>query len=180
MVAETKIKVSGTWQLITQPEVRVSGTWREVQEIEVKVSGTWRTVFEIEQGLVTVSGEIITNADFGTVLAGVRFNLSGIVERNIDGNRNQIDSSTDWIIPNSSSSGPREFHIRALQNATSGSGTRVGTLNVWELLTSSREWTIQKSDSGIATWDLDIEISDDGGSTTLDTALYELTAQNLA
>jgi hypothetical protein len=130
--------------------------------------------------VVTVSGQAVSNTDGpGPVAAQIRFTSTGIVQRGLGGSYAQVDSATDWIIPNSASAGPGAYHIRATLNAQTGSGTRTGTLGSWLALTSTRTWELSKPTAGIATWDLDIEISDDGGSTTLDTGLYELTVEVL-
>lgn len=124
---------------------------------------------------VTVSGEVIAGSDAPTSIAGVRFNAGGTVEKYEDGLYSQIDAATDWRIPNTG--GAKTYHVRATENAQIGTGNRVGTLGSWIALSSSPEWTVEETTSGqSATWDLDIEVSDDGGSTTLDTGLFELTA----
>ena len=133
-------------------------------------------------GVVTVSGEIITKAGSNPV-AGVRFNTDGTIDKltDVDGGTPvyaQIDSATDFIIPNVAVS-KRTFHVQATLNAESGGGNKTGTLLSWLEISTAREWKIERPSgdgSGISAWDLDIEISDDGGSTTLDTALFELTA----
>ncbi len=126
--------------------------------------------------VVSLDGHVISDADTpAPIKVGVRFNSDGTVDRLISGpSYLQIDSATDWRIPNA---GSGTFHIRATLNAQTGSGTRVGALGSWLALTSDREWTVEEpTSSQTATWDLDIEISADGGATTLATALYELTA----
>jgi len=131
--------------------------------------------------VVTLSGQVVTNIDSpAPVSASIQIRSTGGVFRGLDGAYAQVDTSTDWIIPNSAASGPGTYHVRATLNSSSGTATRTGTLGSWEALTSTRTWELTKTSTGTATWDLDIEISDDGGSTTLSTALYELTAQVFA
>jgi len=131
--------------------------------------------------VVTLSGQVVTNIDSpAPVSASIQIRSTGGVFRGLDGSYAQIDTATDWIIPNSAASGPGTYHVRATLNASSGTATRTGTLGSWLALTSDRTWELEKTAIGTSTWDLDIEISDDGGSTTLSTALYELTAEVFA
>ena len=129
--------------------------------------------------VVTLSGEVITDADApAPVEVRVRFNSDGTVDRFLSsvGTYQQRDSGTDWRIPNAGGTGV--FHVKAELNAQEGTGNRVGALSSWLALSSDREWTLEEpSSSQTVTWDLDISISDDGGATTIVTALYELTAQ---
>jgi hypothetical protein len=125
--------------------------------------------------VVTVSGEIIQSDD-PTPEAGVRFNIGGTIDKNQGTSYSQIDAVTDWIIPNAAAS-KKTYHLRATLNAESGGGNKTGTLNTWLELVTTREWKIERlsgQGAGTSIWDLDIEISDDGGSTTIDTGLFEL------
>lgn len=125
---------------------------------------------------VALSGENITDS-FGspTATAGVRINTDGTVDKNETGVYSQIDSSTDWIIPNAAASSA--YYVKAEQVSSSGPGTRTGTLSTWLQLTSNREWKI--SATAIASWTLDISISKDGGTTTIDTGRYVLATDPL-
>lgn len=38
-------RVSGSWQLITNPRVKVSGTWQPVQFVYAKASGVWQLIY---------------------------------------------------------------------------------------------------------------------------------------
>jgi hypothetical protein len=128
-------------------------------------------------GTVTVSGEAIVNVG-ATPIAGIRFNVDGTLDKNEDGAFSQIDAATDWIIPLSSVT-KRTFHVSASLNASSGGGTLTGTLDSWIAMSTAPEWNVERlagQGSGTSTWDLDVSISDDGGSTTLDTGLFEMDA----
>lgn len=125
---------------------------------------------------VTVSGEFISDAapnGTRTATAGVRVNNDGTIDKLIDTTYTQIDSSTDWRIPNGSGSG---YHVKFTKNVLDPAPTG-GTLDTWLSLSSSYlvyydEATDDTENGGTIT----IEISDDGGSTTLDSANYPLTA----
>lgn len=117
--------------------------------------------------------------------AGYRFNSDGTVDRADNVNETgftyfQINSGTDWIIPNSASSGPATFHIRATHVSESDTPVKTGVMNTWLALTSDRQWDANRDrlgGNGISQWVIDIAISDDGGSTTLDTARYTMNAE---
>ena len=53
-------------------------------------------------GVVTLSGETIEHIvdDPFNAEVGIRFNADGTVDKNVGGSFSQIDSLTDWIIPN--------------------------------------------------------------------------------
>ena len=132
--------------------------------------------------VVTVSGQTVIEVG-SEPSAGVRFNTDGTVDSYTNENGSsptysQIDASTDWIVPNSAAS-DKTYHVRATLNSESGGGTKTGPLGVWLELNTNLLWFIERlsgAGSGTSEWDLDIEISDDGGTTTLDTALYQLSA----
>ena len=132
-------------------------------------------------GTVTVSGEPIATIS-ATPFAGVRVASNGIISK-IGGTVGSptytpVDTATDWIAPPGAAA-KRTFHVQATLNAESGGGTKVGSLGSWIEITTNHDWTLERlagAGSGTSTWDLDVEISDDGGSTTLDTGLFEIDA----
>ena len=132
-------------------------------------------VLTAENIVVTVSGEIISHsvANGNTATAGVRVNNDGTIDQLVGGTYTQIDVSTDWRIPNGSGSG---YHVRFTRGVFDPDPD-VGTLNSWLALSSDREVYYQEStddteDGGTIT----IAISDDGGTSTLDSGTYPLTA----
>lgn len=123
---------------------------------------------------VTVNDASISDLAFlTTASAGIRFENNGTVDylRLVSGDQlNQYD----WVDPTSSA--PGSYVIRATQTASTGFGTFTGTLNTWQALTSSRTWQVTRNSEGSFSRTLTIEISDDGGSTTLDSGSVQLTA----
>lgn len=119
---------------------------------------------------ITVSGETVSEAAPGHAIAGIRFNSDGTVDgHSLVSGYYQVDSGTDWRIPNGSGAG---YHVRA----TLDSGdTPTGTLSSWLALSTSREWYFDIL-TGSKNCNLTIAVSDDGGSTTLDSATYTLNA----
>lgn len=86
----------------------------------------------------------------------------------------QVNSGTDWIIPNAAATGAT-YHVK--MTTTGGGTTSLDTVggdaeNTWEALNVTRGWQITESTS--ETYIGTISISDDGGSTTLASAQITL------
>lgn len=136
-------------------------------------------------GVVTVSGESISSDDDPSgsenPIAGVKFYSDGTVDK-LDNNATytQIDSSTDWIIPNSAADGAT-YHVKATK-ANETNGTALGTFDSWVVLSGSGEadyqWSIRKiaHTTGTATADVTVSISNNGGTSTLDSAVFYLSS----
>jgi hypothetical protein len=144
------------------------------------VGGTWESVWLAY--VVTLSGESCSDGGTapGTVTCGFRVNSDGTIDQQEGGLYTQVDSGTDWVIPNDADA---TFHVRFTQtgyNETgSGDATATGTLNTWLALSSNRELTLDGTTAMFqdldAEWTVTIEISDDGGSTVLDSGTYIMT-----
>lgn len=167
---------NGTLREIAEVYVNDNGTLRQIQEGYINDNGTLRQFFAA--ATVTVSGESISDSDSpGPVEVRLRFNSNGTVDRYINSGYSQIDSLTDWVIPNSASS--NTYYIRlTVDSGTTPSGSATASC-----LTlgngSSREWTLTRqavSGSGSTTGTYTVEISDDSCATTLDSGSYTLTA----
>lgn len=135
-------------------------------------------------GTVTLSGETV-NRDgtldvVGIYVYGSSSGSQGQVDKREGSTYTQIDTTTDWVIPNSAAGDG--YHIKCTITSdiggdpgfTGGSGT-----GSWLSLTgvTSRFWIAEPpgpygADSKDITFTL--EISDDGGSTTLDSASYRI------
>jgi hypothetical protein len=115
--------------------------------------------------IVNLDGEFISSA----VSAGMRIRTTGIVEsrKGAGPTYAQIDNATDWIIPNSASA-LRTFHVR-LDITESNMNAGSDLMNTWIELNVDREWW--HVFSGL-TRNGTLRISDDGGSTDLDTGPY--------
>ena len=128
--------------------------------------------------LVTVSGETITDTDTpGPVTTGLRFTNTGYVEAFLGSTSawNPVDSSTDWIIPHEAAG--VLYSVRL--TVSSGTSPTTGSVGSWETLDSTRTWTLVRPDaagSGSTTGTYLLQVSDDGGSTVLDSASYTLTS----
>jgi hypothetical protein len=166
---------AGALRLIRQCFVNDAGVLRNMQRLSINDAGTLRHVFF---GLVTVSGETISDINVAFVsFATVRFKSTGIVQKDTNAGSNvQIDSGTDWIIPNASAAGG--YEIRATATGPSGSGSLTGSaLNTWLSLASDREWTLTVIGDESSTTTLLIEIRQ--GSTVLSSGSYVLNVDGI-
>lgn len=124
--------------------------------------------------IITVNDVTISDFGFLTLTsAGIRFESNGTVDYLREPNADTLNAY-DWVTPTSSA--PGSYVIRATQTSSTGGGTFTGTLNTWQALSTSRTWELSKNNEGTFTRTLTIEISGDGGSTTLDSGSVTLTA----
>lgn len=139
-------------------------------------------------GVVTLSGQnvVTTGTGLTSAYAAIRFNSDGTVdeyESHGAGTWTQVDSLTDWIVPNSSAS-EATYHVRVQATppnddfTTKPSGASVN--GTWVDLSTNREWGVEDFDSGVgttvSTGNFTVEISADGGTTVLASDTYNLSA----
>lgn len=93
----------------------------------------------------TLSGEFVSAWELGAQsTAGIRFNSDGTVDKNDDGTYSQVDSATDWIIPNASA--PSDYQIRVTATPPGNDFTSEPAVpGTWVTLDSNREWQVQTS-----------------------------------
>lgn len=139
--------------------------------------------------VVTLSGQTISTTGTGqsSAYAGIRFNTDGTVDEfksHGAGSWVQIDSATDWIIPNAAASNAT-YHVRVQSTPpTDDFTTKPGANGTWFALTggsgANREWGVEDFDGAIETavntGNVTFEISDDGGSTVIASNTYLLNA----
>ena len=134
--------------------------------------------------VITLSGQSPSASDASAPydsLVGIRITLSGVVQEkeqtNGSGGWTTVDPATDWIIPNSSA-GDDTYHYKY---AYTGDTLNVGsdTIGSWQAFDGTKTFwldsTVFESLSGGGL----LELSNDGGSTTLASATYNLTLDNL-
>ena len=173
------IKVSGTWQELASAWIKVSGTWQQVQSAWVKVSGTWQQVLANWVVSVDGGGHFRNEDPASDAYVGIRWMIDGTVDNYVSV---QQDAATDWIIPNSATS-EASFVIRFTETGTTGPWAYTGITpdgTTWYALSTQRN-VLGHTTSGTvtATCTFTAEISDDGGSTILDSGSYVLTSQLL-
>lgn len=134
--------------------------------------------------IVTLSGETVLTVDavspYDTFVA-FRFNTDGTLDKgtSINGgalNFSQIDSATDWIIPNDAAS--IDYDVRIV--SITGTLTSLAAAeNTWIDLGTARTWTLNSTIQENITVTATFEIRDPVG-TTKDTGAYTWTIQNTA
>lgn len=98
----------------------------------------------LKQGItLALSGELISHdvSNGNTARAGVRVNSDGTIDKREGNVYTQIDSSTDWRIPNGSGAG---FYVRFSKGLFDPT-PEIGTLDTWQEITSAREVTNENS-----------------------------------
>ena len=159
------VKVSGAWKALDGIHVRVSGTWKAVQVGYIKVSGAWKEFYTA--ATVTLSGETIADSDSGGATVSIFFRSDGTVDKKEGASTSQIDSATDWIIPNGSADSTYEVRCTNIAGDTwSAEAAAEGT---WVGLGSDREWRFTDSIPGGYSLTCDFEIRKDGGAALAST-----------
>lgn len=175
MVVETHIYDGSAYRKATEIHIYDGSAYRDCDTVHVYDGSAWRLVFQKTTATVTLSGENVTDLSAGTSVAGIRVNADGTIDRyTAENGYEQIDSSTDWIIPNGSASG--DYDVRVTSVFPPGSFTSSpGTDGDWFALSSNREWLLSltgsSGDSDEVTFTLEIR---DGSDVTQDTGSYSL------
>ena len=132
------------------------------------------------EDVVTVSGQVVsvTTGTAADATAGIRVNIDGTMDERRGLSFLQIDSTTDWIIPNSSASSSYECRITGVTfNQGSGFFVEAAAENVWINLAGNREWSVKDTNAlagGIkdVSFTLEIRLGSSGGA--VDTGAYQL------
>ncbi len=160
-----------TLREITQIFVNDAGVLREIDSAWVNDAGVLRQVFS--RVTYNLDGESITNAI--TQAAAVRIGADGIVEKRDNGGLAQIDSATDWVIPNGEAS--TDYDVRYTSHTGDALTTSPAAENTWIDLSVDREYGLSIPNPG-GTCTFDIEIRDPLGATVA-TGTYVLTSSSI-
>ena len=98
-----------------------------------------------------------------TATAGFRVNSDGTVDKREDSTYTQVNSGTDWRIPNGSGAG---YYVRFTKGVLDPTPTVGGlTLGTWYEITSNREvsWALSTNDT-LLTTTLTVELGTDGST----------------
>lgn len=135
---------------------------------------------DVNAVVVTVSGETISHSvsNGNTARAAVAVNsVDGTMDKIEGTTTTQIDASTDWRIPNGSGAA---YHVRFTKGILDPDPTYNPdsvTLGTWHALTQQYRLGYEESANDTQeTGTITVAISDDGGSTTLDSGAYPCTA----
>lgn len=144
--------------------------------------GSFGTLAAVMQGAsqptVTVSGEAgISGTDVSApydARAGVRFNSDGTVDSySFDGatlTLTQIDTATDWVIPNSAA--PDDYEVQCTDNNANLAGGS-DTSGSYIVLTSNRTWYVQVTvAASSANLDVDVGVRKGNSGSAIDSGNY--------
>lgn len=173
---EIRVNDGGQLREIEQVFVNDNSTLREVQEIYANDNGVLRLVFAA--GTVTLSGEAVSSSDPGSATATIRFTAEGTVEKDENGTTTQVDSGTDWIIPNVAASS--EYQIRYTNFTGSALLSPPSDEDEWIDLSEDRNFSLFRfsSNPGTSACSFTIEIRKGSSGAALDSATYTLSAQS--
>ena len=175
MAIETHIGVGGAYKQATEIHIGVGGVWKDCSEVHVGVGGVWKQVFQ--KVAITLSGQSVSEVGAGEQIAGIRINTDGTIDqRTALATYTQIDASTDWIIPNSAAA-DATYHVKWTPGVGDPLTTGSDSTGTWLELNTNREWFLK--DTAALTHQATLAISNDGGTTTLDSATYNLLIETL-
>lgn len=103
-------------------------------------------LFAEEDGAnLQLSDEVVNvSTSSENAIAGIRVNTDGTIDKRELGIYTQIDSATDWIIPNGAASSSYEFRITSVTfNIGSVFFIQAAAANTWINMAAAREWTVQ-------------------------------------
>jgi len=126
---------------------------------------------------LALSGEVIshTASDPTQARAHVIFNSDGTVDKREGGTITQLDTGTDWIIPNDAADTLYEVRYTGLTGTAFG--VSAANADVWIDLSSNRTWGYTNTTNGTTdTGDATFEIRIGGGGPLVVSATYDLTA----
>ncbi len=147
--------------------------WRSCTEVHVYDGSAWRQVFK---PTLTLSGQIVYAFSNGsTAIAGIRINTDGTIDQLKGTTYTQIDSITDWIIPNSAALSTDEFKVTGVTGTFSSSPGADGT---WFDMSVAREWKVQQATVGTNLTTFTLEVNRAGGATE-DTGAYSIASERL-
>ena len=130
-------------------------------------------------GVVTLSGQVIGDGvpSPDPSSAKVRINTDGTVDefKNAIGAWAQIDSGTDWIIPNGDASSLYEVKLDVTTGDAPNSGDSEST-GTWLALSADRIWGLDSIGSNAGDWTISIRYN---GGAVIDTGLYEMSAASI-
>jgi len=132
-------------------------------------------------GVVALSGESVVDikVDPTNATSGIRVNTDGTVDKQVAASYSQIDSATDWVIPNHLANTSYEVRITSVVWNQSGDGETFSpewaVAGTWKAVTADAEWGIVQAVVGIKDVTFTLEIRQ-GSGATIDTASYTLNA----
>jgi len=147
--------------------------WRDCIAVHVYDGAAWRQVFK---PTLTLSGETVYSPSNGsTATAGIRVNTDGTIDSLKNATYAQIDSTTDWIVPNSAALSTDEVRVTGVTGTFTSSPGADGT---WFDMSVAREWTVEQATVGTKQTTFTLEVNRAGGATE-DTGAYSIESERL-
>lgn len=181
MAQEIHVYNGVSWVQANEVHVYNGVSWVEADEVHVYNGVSWEQVYsKAASAVVNLDGEgafgACTWVSNVATTVGLRVNSDGTIDRHRNGSYSQIDALTDWIIPNSAAS-DKTYHVKGDWTGDSLLAGSAAT-GTWLNVSTNPHWLLRDTtaDDGAQTGTLTLSISDDGGSTTLDSATYAFSA----
>lgn len=160
-------KRSGAAWVSAQWKQRAAGAWVTKASVLLRVAGAW-----VEKNLaVSITNRSLSSAGAAALGATCTYtlNASGIVQATQSGSTTTLET---WLVNGSNTN----FEVRATQT----SGTAItGTFGTWQVMSTSRAWSIVAGVGSTVSGTMSIEIRIAGTTTVLDTASITLTSERI-
>jgi hypothetical protein len=170
-----EVKSGGVWRTC-EVSVKAGGSWRTIKQMWAKyLAGNWRLVYPS----VHLDGHTLSanTQEPDDAITGLRFNTDGTVDAEIEVvGYSQIDSATDWVIPNSAAGSEYSVSYTALTG--DAFTTAAAAEGSWVALSSNREWRLDNSTPGTTLSNsCTFRIKDNTNDVQVAQAVYNFTAQ---
>lgn len=129
--------------------------------------------------VVTLSGETVEHSvsSPSNAIAGIRFNADGTVDRVVGGTPTQVDSATDWVIPNGAAPGAYEVRFTSL-TGDAPTVTDSTAEDAWYPFSSGNFYlSLQEFGTGLQACSFTIEIRLGSSGSAIASGSYNLTAE---
>jgi len=170
-MADMHVRPSGAWKRVIQPHVRPSGAWKGVLRGYEKVSGVWKEFFAGKVTLTNyVDPNIITDVDTGIGLLEVR--TDGTLWKREGGTPTQLNSSTDWVVPNGSADSNFDVKWVDLSGDGANSGNMSADSDTWLAVSTMKSIGFEDSVTSLREGVITLSIRRNDGAV-IDTGNFE-------
>ena len=173
------IRVGGVWKEIDQPHARIGGVWKAADKIHARIGGVWKVVWEASvAATVTLTNATNIAFSFGSdSYAYFYWNTDGTVDQK-DNNAaaQQINSGTDWIIPNASASSSYRIKYSSLSGDTGFFGVGGNLSTSYTAMSVNNSAYVYDNTVTAVIKSCNFTVHIDDGTTEQDTGAYILTA----
>ena len=139
------------------------------------------TMLGLSGAKVTLSGESISDIqlDPTNATASLRFNTDGTVDKVLTGGTTQLDTATDWIIPNGAAGDGTGYEVGYTGTPTDAFTAAAAAEDAWVDLSTARTWSYTTSaNETLQSGNLTFRIRRVGPDNILASATYSISAQS--